>query len=334
MKHRHHEGVAMRRLRTPEDIENLNGYVAKVDPLLNPLSRIIDHYYIRPFEIQCGLCGRPHMDGCIVELTDRKVTNIGHICGAKFGDRFDQERRKNYDTVVRPRLIQAVSQAQAKFASDQFRLHEIRLLCNDKAILTAEFGRMFPSLFDSLKRRAANNRADVSESEQRSKEEIEDLMAANPFSSRESLAFKETFRGTIRGFKFPLVDWSMSGGLRQIFNDLEKFIDIKPRNLSVTDLQRWAHWAEDFDGNLARVTVAIAEAENFFSSLNFQLFAFLVPSNAIKVRLRSLRVQDIGRPIPISPQNKTSSLPIPRKKPARVISAKELRRLTGNKKAR
>jgi hypothetical protein len=58
----------MSKLRTPEDIQALPGYIPKIDPRVTPLKRILDYYYIRPFEIKCGLCGKTHMDGCIVEL--------------------------------------------------------------------------------------------------------------------------------------------------------------------------------------------------------------------------------------------------------------------------
>jgi hypothetical protein len=39
----------MRRLRTAEDIEKLEGHVRKVDPLANPLNRIIEHLVMLPF---------------------------------------------------------------------------------------------------------------------------------------------------------------------------------------------------------------------------------------------------------------------------------------------
>jgi hypothetical protein len=60
---------------------------------------------------------------------------------------------------------------------------------------------------------------------QPSKEEIDNLMAANRFQSPEALTFKETLCGTVSGFRFPLLDWSMASRLRKLFNDVEKFSD-------------------------------------------------------------------------------------------------------------
>lgn len=327
----------MRRLRTAEDIEKLEGHVTKVDPLANPLNRIIEHYHIHPFYIKCGLagCGTSHMEGCLVELADLSITNIGHVCGARFGERFELEKRKSYDTEHKPRLIQTITQTQARLAANQLKLHEASLLARDHGQRFHDFTRMFPNVAENLRRRASGNNAKVNESVERTKEEIDDLMAANRFQNRDELGFKEQYVGTISGYRFPSYDWSMSSGLRKLFHDLTKFHELKPRTgMSMSDLQRWANWAEDFDENLARTMLAIEDGNNFFTVPNFQLFAVLAPSDAMKARLRSLKVSEI-----CSPRTAMSSpLPRPtstvRAKHSPNVSARELRRLTGNKKAR
>jgi hypothetical protein len=326
----------MRRLRTPEDIANLEGHVTKVDPLANPLYRIIEHYYIHPFSIKCGLsgCGQTHMEGCLVELADRHITNIGHICGARFGEKFELEKRKNYETEYKPRLIQTITQAQARLVTEQFKIQEVGHRASDLVRRSSDFTRMFPSLVETLRRRAFGNISDVAESVERPKEEIDDLMAANPFQSRDALAFKEKYVGTISGFRLPMHDWSMSTGLRKLFTELGTFSDLKPRSLSMADLQVWAHWAEDFDDNLGRTLKGIEDGNNFFSAANFHLFAVLAPSDAMKAQLRSLQVSDIGPPRQATTQHLPKPSPIIKPKQGRNISLRELRRLTGNKKCR
>jgi hypothetical protein len=274
------------------------------------------------------------MDGCIVELADRQITNIGHICGARFGERFEQERRTNYNTVYKPRLIQTITQAQARLAADQFKHHETNLLASDLGRLSSDFTKMFPGLMETLRRRAFGNTSDVSESVERSKDEIADLMAANPRQSREALAFKEKRVGTINGFRFPMHDWSISTGLRNLFTELAKFSDLRPRSLPMSDLQRWAHWAEDFDDNLRKTVKGIEDGTNFFSPANFHLFAVLAPSDTMKAQLRSLQVSDIRAPRPAATQGSPKPSPIAKPKHRREISLRELRRLTGNKKGR
>lgn len=328
----------MRRLRTPEDIANLEGHVTKVDPLAIPLNRIIQHYYIHPFSIKCGLsgCGQTHMDGCLVELADLRITNIGHICGARFGEKFKLEKRKNYETEYKPRLVQMITQAQARLVAEQFKIQEVRHQASDLGQRSIDFARMFPGLVETLRRRAFSDISNVSESVERSKEEINDLIAANPFQSRDALAFKENYVGTISGFRFPMHDWSMSTGVRKLFKELGTFSDLKPRSLSMADLQRWAHWAEDFDVNLGKTMKGIDDGKNFFSATNFQLFAVLAPSETIKAQLRSLQLSDIRSPRPAATQPLPRPSPITKPKPkqGRDISLRELRRLTGNKKAR
>lgn len=326
----------MRRLRTSEDIEKLEGHVTKVDPLANPLNRIIEHYYIHPFSIKCGLsgCGQTHMEGCLVELEDLSITNIGHICGKRFGEKFDRERKKNYETVYKPRLLQTVIQAQDRLAAHQFRLSEAGHLANDLANRSSDFRRMFPDVMETLQRRAHNNISDVTKSVARSKKEIDDLMAANPFQSRESLAFKEEHVGIISGFRFPIYDWSMVAGLRKLFNELAKFSDLNPRTLQMAELQHWAHWAEDFDKNLGQTMKAIEDGKKFFSTANFQLFSLLAPSSTMKVRLQSLQVGDIRPPQEITNDQSARPVSSAKPKPKSRLSPRELRRLTGNKKGR
>lgn len=324
----------MNRIRTPDEIKKLPGYVAKVDPNKNPLNRIVAHYYIRPFDIKCGLCGIPHMDGCIVELANRRITNIGHICGKRFGESFDRERRNNYENDYKPRLLQTITQAQTRLIADHFKLNDVSLQASEVANRMIDFTAMFPTLVATLRRRAYSNTSDVSESVKRTKEEIDDLIAANRFQSRDSLVFKEYRVGTIRGFRLPMHDWSLSTGLRKLFNDLIKFTDLKPRSLPMKDLQRWAHWAEDFDTNLARTVSGIEDAMNFFTIDNFQLFAALEPLDEKKKQLCNLQVRDIHPLRTATVQQSPRPQTVRKTKPKSHISAREMRRITGDKKAR
>jgi hypothetical protein len=274
------------------------------------------------------------MEGCLVELADLRITNIGHICGARFGEKFELEKRKNYENEYKPRLVQTITQAQTQLAAKEFKLQEIDHQASDLGQRSSDFRRMFPGLVEILRRRAFGNISDVTESVERPKEEIDDLMASNPFQSRDALAFKEKYVGTISGFRFPMHDWSMSTGLRKLFKELGTFSDLKPRSLSMSDLQRWAHWAEDFDDNLGRTMKAIEDGNNFFCAANFQLFSLLAPSGPIKAQLRSLQVSDIRPPHKAATQHLPRAAPTTKTKQGRNISLRELRRLTGNKKIR
>jgi hypothetical protein len=274
------------------------------------------------------------MEGCIVELADSHVTNIGHICGKHFGESFDRERQKNYENKYKPSLLQTIAQAQTRFAAEHFQHHEVGLLAGDIGRRMNDFTAMFPTLVANLRRRAYGNTSDVSESVERSKDEIDDLMAANRFQSRDSLAFKEIYVGTVSGFRFPTHDWSMGKGLRRLFKELTEFADLKPRSLQMADLQRWAHWAEDFDESLARTVIGIEDGKSFFTPANFQLFSVLEPSPEKKKHLRTLQVRDIGQDRPASAQQSPKPQTACKPKQKSHISSRELRRITGDKKAR
>jgi hypothetical protein len=157
-------------------------------------------------------------------------------------------------------------------------------------------------------------------------------MAANRFQSREALAFKEKRVGTISGFRFPMHGWSLVTGLRKLFTELTTFSDLNPRGLQSTALQRWAHWAEDFDDNLAKVAKATEDGTNFFSPANFQLFAVLAPSDAMKARLRTLQVSDIRPPRAAISHHLPRPVSTPKRGLRGDVSPRELRRLTGSKK--
>lgn len=74
------------KIRNARDIVALPGYIERVDPAVTPLSHIVDSYYIGPGTIRCALCGQGHSEGRIVALITGGITNIGHICGKRFGE--------------------------------------------------------------------------------------------------------------------------------------------------------------------------------------------------------------------------------------------------------
>lgn len=330
----------MRKLRIPEDIQKLDHYVKGVNPKYTPLKRIITYYYIGPFEINCGLsgCGKSHMEGCLVELENGDVTNIGHVCGAKFGARFEEEKRKYGEAKYKPELIRKIADQQSKLNLIQFNLAEQKHRSEDLVRRWENFGSMFPELRQELFRRALNNRDKVFKSVELAKEEIDDLMAANPFQSREELRFKEVLVGVIRGFKFPAIDWSINGGQRKLFREIEAFADLTPQSMRMRDLFRWSNWCEDLPGVIAALESSLREGDEFFSQYNFELFELIPGKSDTRNKLKTLTVSVLDRFNPreqilnVQPAGARTKAQVPPIKPK--ISVKETRRLTGNKKWR
>jgi hypothetical protein len=330
----------MPKLRTPDDIQRLPGYLPKIDPDQTPLKRIVDYYYIRPFEIKCALCGASHMDGCIVELENGRITNIGHICGRHFGERFAEEKRKFSESQRKPELIKKMVEASTRLSAMHFELQELKHRAGAMARRAQNFTKLFPDLHKELFRRAVNNQHRVSVSVELSEEEIDEAKASNPHNARADLRFREEDKGVLRGHKFPAIDWSFKEGVRVLFIEADKLVDLSPRSMSMQDLTKWANWSEDLDEAVARVVSAIKEAEEFFTRESFELFQFLPSTTGTRDKLKSFNLATLDM-LPVFEVQPEEATLAPAKSQRRAVavprnrlSPKELRRLTGNKRAR
>jgi hypothetical protein len=335
-----YRNASMLKLRTPEDIQCLSGYVPEIDPAQTPLKRIVDYYYLRPFEIKCALCGASHMDGCIVELENGRLTNIGHICGKHFGERFAEEKRKFNESRRKPELIKKMIEASTRLSSMHFELQELKHRAGAMARRAQNLTKLFPDLHKELFRRAVNNQYGVSVSVELSEEELDDAKASNPHKIRADLRFREEGKGALRGHKLPAIDWSFREGVRSLFIEAEKFVNLSPRSMSMQDLTKWANWSEDLDEAIARLVSANNEAEEFFTRENFQLFQFLPLTTEARDKLKSFNLAMLDM-LPVFEAQPEEPTLVPAKSQRRAIavprnrlSPKELRRLTGNKRAR
>ena len=283
-------------LKTPQDITSLDGFVDKVDPSNTPLSHIVQSYYIHPHEIKCSLtgCGTIHKDGYIVMLTNKSVTNIGHVCGKRFGQRYEHALLKYFESINRPALLQTVTEGLSKVGAQQLELHSMQLRCRELRKLLSAFESLFPDTYTALRRRAYNNTSQVHESENRSKAEIDDLLAINPYQPREKVAIKEVLRGEIRGYKFPIVDWNSENGTFSVLSRVDKFLELNPQHLPGTKhLVGWGIWLQSFDDSIRQVKTAIEDGNQFFTEQNFRMFEYLSASPVTKAKLQNLKLRDL-----------------------------------------
>jgi hypothetical protein len=150
-------------------------------------------------------------------------------------------------------LIKKLVEANAKLSSMHFQLQELKHRAGAMARRAQNFTKLFPDLHKELSRRAVNNQHRVSVSVELSKEELDEAKAANPYKTRDELRFKEEDRGSVRGFKFPTINWSFKDGLRSIFIEANEFAGLSPRSMSMPDLIKWANWGDDLDEAIATV---------------------------------------------------------------------------------
>lgn len=322
-------------LKRPEDIIGMKGYVPRIAEVA-AVKRIVRYYDLRPFEIACSLCGKAHMDGRIVELEDSAISNIGHICGKKLKN-YDEADRRYQDSLGRPILLAKLKEGKLAIDTLQLRADAVRNRLRVENARFSQFEKLFPRLAQQLRRRALDNDARVYESQVRSSAEIDDLMAANPFQTRESLQIKEVFRGTIEGHRFPDTAWTGSAGAYALFDELLRFPDLDLSKLSLAHLSQWSAWYDQFQGRLEQLAKVAQDGNAFFSIKNFELFASLANLPDEKRRVQSISIDDFVPPV-VQACAITEKRPLPKriKAPSRAptLTVKQLRRLTGNKKAR
>lgn len=262
-------------IKSAADLQKIHGYRYDIDPTCEPLKKILQHYYVTPM-IQCGLsgCHKWHSDGYLVELENNSLTNVGHICGAGFGDKFEAERIHYMDTILRPQVLQAVRDGKIKLESTQTQINILSGAANRISSKKSEFRRRFPEASKNLDRRASNGDSMVMDSIERTRDEIEDILAANPHQNRESLRFREAEKGRIAGLQ--LFSFNIRESISQeLVSKAQELIvlDIDAQKLKTEVLIQWESWLNLFHERLEEAMSFVNKAEEFFSEENYQLIA-------------------------------------------------------------
>lgn len=262
-------------IKSAADLQKIHGYRYDIDPTREPLEKILQHYYVTP-TIQCGLagCHRWHNDGYLVELENGSFTNVGHICGAGFGDKFEAERIYYMDTILRPQVLQAVRDGKIKLESMQTRINILSDAANRISTRKSEFRRRFPEASKNLDRRASNGDSMVMDSIERTRDEIEDILATNPHQNRESLRFREVEKGRIAGLQ--LFSFNIRESISQeLVSKAQELIalDIDAQKLKTEVLIQWESWLNLLHERLEEAMSFVNKAEGFFSEGNYQLIA-------------------------------------------------------------
>jgi hypothetical protein len=263
-------------IRTRQDLFDLPGYEERVDPTRRPLKRVLKHYHLSALA-QCGLssCGQWHYDGYVVELEDGGLTNVGHVCGSQFGERFAIEERAYQERVLKPQLIRRLSEGRSEVerlrpAIDQVA-DRIRTVLRRRAGLRARF----PAFAEDLRRRAMRGEDQVVDAVERTAQEIEELLAINPQQNREALRYKEVPRGRIAGLRFLGAD-TAAATLDALQQRRDEFFALEGLNAMAIDrLFEWERWINGLDDRLKEADRLAADGEAFFTAENFKIISLL-----------------------------------------------------------
>lgn len=285
-------------IKSAADLLKIDDFQSDIDPNVEPLKRIVQNYYVTP-TIQCGLsnCHRWHNEGYLVELESGALTNVGHICGDHFGEKFATERHYYQESILKPQLLQALREGKRKL----HLIHEsINQLASTAIILSerkSEFRKRFPGISKELIRRASNSHAIVTKSIERSGDEIEDLIASNPHQNRQSLRFQEIEIGRIAGLE--LFAYNLREKIVQELTDKAHklvLLDVGIQALSFDTLIRWEGWLKIFDEKLIEANNIVENANKFFNDDNYKLIASLPGLSSESVALKILKTSMLDIP--------------------------------------
>lgn len=283
------------RIEFPHDIQAQPGYTETVDPKAQQLTRVITHYHLRQ-EFPCGIktCRQPHKDGFLVALENGQCTNVGHVCGKQYWDKFEEMTRRYADAEVRPRLMSALTDFRRRapeLAPELERLERPAELIWQRR---TEFSKQLPRLAVELKRRSFSNDARVTDSVHRSEQEMEDLEAlmGEQYARRNPLKQVEVGVFTGLGVFKSSVRETVLGRLLTPFREIQG-LDIA--SMPTKGLLEWDNWVANFDELRREAEAAIRDGEAFFTEANLRLCQHLALPAQEKSLLRTLRLEDLDK---------------------------------------
>jgi hypothetical protein len=279
-----------RAVKTPADLRNLPGYVARVNPALVGLERVIWPYYFRTEEVQCSLtnCGAHHKEGVIIQLDDGSVSNIGHICGHdanKYSTKFGTEMLKMSEGALRDTMLPMLLDRAGleKIAGQVRAVYHAGQRWTKRM---AAFSTLFPDVVQEVARRfASGSSMTVSDVVQRSESEVDDLVASGQFSSRQAARYRDVSKGAIQGTGMLVLT---SSKLESLWRRADSLLAADPLALEPGLLRALFADANGLPAQAQEVARACDAAEAFFTAANFSVMNFLPMSPTARDRLAAL----------------------------------------------
>lgn len=262
--------------KTWEEIISRPAYTPDLDPSTAKLDTLVGWYALR--ERRCGLkdCHQPHDKGLVVRTHDGRETNIGHICGeTHFKETFKTLRnRLNQEITARFRR-QRVTDLQGRRELLLERVQQLREMTHGADWLNRSltgFRNAYPrGLVRRLEERAKRGDDIVTVSRERTKAQIDDLLAFNESLERRDVQYEDVPVGRLEGldiFRRSIRDVVILE-LQQPLQDLAQ-VDVLL--LSGNELRAWSERAERVDALIAEAEEIINEGQLFFMPNNLQLF--------------------------------------------------------------
>jgi hypothetical protein len=202
-------------------------------------------------------------------------------------DKFGAERSRYAEQELRPTAISIVQGVVQRISA--LRLDLLRLVAEVDRLSRCKQGMrsQLPKIYKELERRAHSGNDRVTEQVERTPQEIEDLQAMNPGSSREQFRYREEFRGVLPGLRILAIN-VRDEVVSRLTAKAETLLATSIASLPTEKLLEWEGWALRFDETLTDAQRLLAAGDAFFSPESFRLMAYVATVHTEKAALSKL----------------------------------------------
>ena len=287
------EGSNFIQINTPDDLTLRSDYMSEIDPEVSQVAEVIGSYTLAK-QIQCGVagCAKPHLRGSLIRTVDGKETNIGQACGKKhYGSElavksaeFEKKRAYSNQLAIIQDVIARKEQLLERIQTINNQRQGAKWLLNSKR----ELRKVLPDdAWGKLLSRATRGDIEVNRVVELNAKQIDDLVTANPGSTREQFRVKSDLMGSFVGIEV------LNSDIREVLMtkihaQLQQIDRVNVKKLTPFERRKWVNWANQIEALFVEATEIINTGVSFFTPHNFGLMQYLTLQRAEQARLAAL----------------------------------------------
>jgi len=244
--------------------------------------------------IPCGIqgCRTPHMRGFLVVTTDGLETNIGNVCGKKhLGVNFQEKRTAYRQKQSEVRNVEQIVEVKQQLEKLQPSLDDLEIRSGRVARLKIFVNKAHPQLARLILGRAKLSKInlfktvlmDEAEAQRQYSHEVEPDSKGNlePFEHWfvRRRPTKSAPAGVLAGLSFWKYDLHqlLRQNILNTVKELNSLDDVNIARLPLSELRRYAKWAQTLEHRIDDANLVVLEGERFFSGDNIEALRLLEP---------------------------------------------------------
>lgn len=244
--------------------------------------------------IPCGIqgCRTPHMRGFLVVTTDGLETNIGNVCGKKhLGVNFQEKRTAFRQKQGEVRNVEQIVEVKQQLEKLQPSLDDLELRSGRIARLKIVLNKAHPQLARLVLARAKLAQVKLfktvlmeePEARRQYSHEVEPDSKGNLEPFEQWFARRRPTKSAAAGVLVGLGFWKhdLHQLLRQdILNTVKELSGLSSATIAglpLSELRRYAKWAQTLEHRVHEVSLVVQEGEDFFNSDNIDALRLLEP---------------------------------------------------------